>query len=87
MKNFGFYNPTTSDLQTKVIVASSTITYVGYSLPGVSVTASGWQVRRIKTTTDGGTEVVFANNDNGFVHIMANYATSSWWTNGDLTIS
>lgn len=45
-------------------VVDSTLTYLGYAIPGVTSTQSGWQIQRITSTGGNVSDVKWASGDN-----------------------
>lgn len=61
------------DYITKVDEANATTTYVGIANPGIAASATGWQIKRIDTSTIAA-DILFAGGVTTFTNVWNNRA-------------
>ena len=70
-------NGTSANYKTLVDEASSTVTYVGYALPGTVTSAVDWRVKRL-TESGNDLNVEWADGDDLFDNVWDNRAALSY---------
>ena len=46
----------------KLVVVSSTVTYIGLALPGSAISAAVWKVKRLTSTSSGDLDIEWADS-------------------------
>lgn len=57
--------------ETRMDVASGTVTYVGKAVPGSSETASVWMLQRITSDANGGLKIEYPNGSAFYNYVWA----------------
>ena len=57
--------------ETRVDVASGTVTYVGKAVPGSSETAGVWMLQRITSDVNGGLKIEYPNGSAFYNYVWA----------------
>jgi hypothetical protein len=72
------YKQLTLEEAIKYDVVSSTVSYVGKAVPGVSSSSASWQIRKLVSDASGSLDIYYANGSADYTNIWNNRTSLSY---------